>query len=220
MRYPLAARLADIVLSDHFAPTDRAHRGRGSRLIGAFLGFWIALAAITAFPALPARGGESIWTHNGSTVRWVSSGQDRWLYYFEPRPGLAAIGVQPGTLLFQGKRVGDILSGTAFVFSENCPPASYRVEGVVYSETDVKLDGAVPVVDPVSCQVVDYTWDSHNAALRFHYVMNIDRAPVVAHGEDNPLAKPLQRKAEIVLDQWSTLNGRLHRGCGRRPKLF
>ena len=129
MRYPLAARLADIVLSDHFAPTDRAHRGRGSRLIGAFLGFWIALAAISAFPASPARGGESIWTHNGSTVRWVSSGQDRWLYYLKPRPGLIAIGVEPDTLLFQGHRIGNILAGTAYVFSENCPPTPYPVEG-------------------------------------------------------------------------------------------
>ena len=104
------------------------------------------------------------------------------MYYLEPRPGLAAIGVQQGTLLFQGQRVGNILSGTAFVFSENCPPAPYKVEGVIYSEADVRLDGAVPVVDPVSCQVIDYTWDSQNAALRFHYVMTVDRAPLVARG--------------------------------------
>jgi hypothetical protein len=182
MRYPLAASFADIAPSSHPADPDRAVRGPGVRRTAAFFGFLIALAAMIALPASPARGGESIWTHNGSTLRWVSSGEDRWLYYLQPRPGLAAIGVQPGTLLFQGKRVGDILSGTAFVFSENCPPAPYRVEGVVYSETDVKLDGAVPVVDRDSCQVVDYTWDSYNAALRFQYVMTIDRAPVVARG--------------------------------------
>jgi hypothetical protein len=69
----------------------------------------------------------------------VSSGEDRWMYYLEPRPGLAAIGVQPGTLLFRRHRSGNILAGTAFVFSENCPPAPYRVEGVIYSETDVGL---------------------------------------------------------------------------------
>lgn len=97
----------------------------------------------------------------------------------EPRPGLAAIGVQLKTLLFQGRR---ILSGTAFVFSENCPPAPYKVEGVIYAETDVRLDGAVPLVDPDSCQVVDYTWDSQNAALRVHFVMTIDDPPVVARG--------------------------------------
>ena len=121
------------------------------------------------------------------------------MYYLQPRPGLARIGVQPGTLLFQGQRIGNILSGTAFVFSENCPPAPYKVEGVIYSETDVKLDGAVPLVDPVSCQVIDYTWDSQNAALRFHYVMTVDRAPVVARGRgctvDDPTGTPLNLRA-------------------------
>ena len=135
-----------------------------------------------AISTIPARGSESIWTHNGSTLRWVSSGQDRWLYYLEPRPGLAAIGVEPDTLLFQGQRIGNRLVGTAYVFSENCPPTPYPVEGIIYLETDVRLDGAVPVVDPYSCDVVDYVWDSHNASLRFHYVMTINRAPVVARG--------------------------------------
>jgi hypothetical protein len=37
-------------------------------------------------------------------------------------------------------------------------------------------------VDPDSCQVVDFTWDSQNAALRFHFVMTIDRAPILARG--------------------------------------
>ena len=168
MRYPLAAVGFAHIAS--FRETANQARSISFGRVAALLGFWIALAAMIASPASPARGGESIWTHNGSTVRWVSSGQGRWLYYLKPRPGLIAIGVEPGTLLFEGHRIGNVLSGTAFVFSENCPPAPYRVEGVIYSETDVKLDGAVPVVDPSSCQVVDYTWDSRSAALRFHYV--------------------------------------------------
>ena len=183
MRYPFAA--AGFANIASFRDTANQARSISFGRVAALLGFWSALAAMIAFPASPARGGESIWTHNGSTVRWVSSGQGRWLYYLKPRPGLIAIGVEPGTLLFEGHRIGNVLSGTAFVFSENCPPAPYRVEGVIYSETDVKLDGAVPVVDPSSCQVVDYTWDSHSAALRFHYVMTIDRAPVVAHGGED-----------------------------------
>ncbi len=180
MRYPLAAGLADIMPSRHPAQMDRARSG--IRHIGVFFGFWITLAAMIAFPASPARGGESIWTHNGSTVRWVSSGQDRWFYYVDPRPGLPVV---PDTLLFEGQRIGNRLVGTAYVFSSACPPTPYTVEGIIYSETDVSLFGAVPVVDPVSCDLVDYTWDSYNAALRFHYVMTIDRAPVVAHGEDS-----------------------------------
>ena len=135
MQYPLA------ILSDIRSSCHPAHRWVVRRTT-AILGFWVVLAAIIAF-ASPTRGGKSIWTHNGSTLRWVSSGEDRWMYYLQPRPGLAAIGVQPGTLLFQGQRIGNILSGTAYVFSENCPPTPYRVEGVIYSETDVRLDGAL-----------------------------------------------------------------------------
>ena len=48
-------------------------------------------------------------------VRWVSSGEDRWLYYLQPRPGLAAIGVEPETLLFEGKRIGNRLFGTPMI---------------------------------------------------------------------------------------------------------
>ena len=147
------------------------------------LGTLVTAALSTTAATVPACGEESIWSHHGSLVRWTSSGQDRWLYYVEPRPGLAATAVRPGTLLFQGQRTGNILAGTAYVFSENCSPTPYHVEGVIYSETDVRLDGAVPVVDPYSCEVVDYTWDGNNAALRFHYVMTIDQAPYVAQGK-------------------------------------
>lgn len=146
------------------------------------MSFCIALAFTILMFAPPATAGESIWTHNGSTVRWVSSGQDRWLYYLEPRPGLAAIGVEPDTLLFQGRRIGNTLVGTAYVFSENCPPTPYPVEGIMYSETDVTLGGAAPVVDPGSCTVLGYTWDNYNASLRFHYVMTPPRPPFVARG--------------------------------------
>jgi hypothetical protein len=90
MQHPLAA-LTDIVPSRHPTYPDWAARGPGVRRTAAFLGFLIALAAMIALSASPARGGESIWTHNGSTVRWVSSGVNRWLYYLQPRPGLAAI---------------------------------------------------------------------------------------------------------------------------------
>jgi hypothetical protein len=179
MRYPLAAGFADTLPIRFPAPTDRGDRGPGIRRIGALLGFWIALSAITAFPAPRASGGESIWMHNSSMVRWVSSGEPRWIYYVDPRPGLP---VQPDTLLFEGQRLGNRLVGTAYFFSSACPPTPYTVEGIIYSETDVSLYGAVPVVDTDSCDVVDYTWDSHNSALRFHYVITIDGAPVVAQG--------------------------------------
>jgi hypothetical protein len=191
VRSPLTA-LTDIVSSGYPAHLDR---GPGPDSVAALLAFSITLGAMTALPA-PARGGESIWIHNSSMVRWVSSGEARWIYYVDPRPGLP---VQPDTLLFEGQRLGNRLVGTAYVFSSTCPPTPYIVEGIIYSETDVSLFGAVPVVDPVSCDVVDYTWDSHNAALRFHYVMSIDRAPIVAYDEDN--SPPATTSAYTSLDK-------------------
>lgn len=147
------------------------------------LGTVATAALLTVGGTVPTCGEESIWTHNGSLVRWVSSGRNRWLYYVEPRPALAAIGVRSGTLLFEGQGAANILVGTAYVFSENCSPTPYHVEGVIYSETEVRLDGAVPIVDPYSCEVVDSTWDSNHAVLHFHYMMTIDQAPYVAQGK-------------------------------------
>jgi hypothetical protein len=77
MRYPLAT---SVVPSRRPGRTDR---DRGPGAVGFSRSrFWIVITAMTAFPLSPASGGESIWTHNGSTLRWVSSEQDRWLYYF------------------------------------------------------------------------------------------------------------------------------------------
>lgn len=147
------------------------------------LGTVATAALLTVGITVPTCGEESIWTHNGSLVRWVSSGRNRWLYYVEPRPALAAIGVRSGTLLFEGQGAANILVGTAYVFSENCSPTPYHVEGVIYSETEVRLDGAAPIVDPYSCEVADSTSDSNHAVLHFHYMMTIDQAPYVAQGK-------------------------------------
>ena len=75
---------------------------------------------------------DSCWMHNGSLMRLVARGNQRWFYYERPRSGLA-VGV--GTLLFNGRKQGNWYSGTARVFSKYCPgaPLPYRVEGPVAS---------------------------------------------------------------------------------------
>lgn len=148
----------------------------------AILGICIAALLLIASFTIAANAEESIWTHNGSTVRWVSSGPDQWLYYLQPRPELLAIGVRPDMPLFRGKRIGDRLVGTAYVFSAHCPPTPYPVVGILFSETDVTLEGPTPVVDPGSCVVVGYSGDNPNASLRFQYVMTPDQPPFVARG--------------------------------------
>lgn len=125
-------------------------------------------------PVPPAPGGpsagQSVWDHNGSRMLWTSRGPERVVTYLEPRPGLGRAGIGDGTVLFEGRRIGDRLSGTAYTFGRGCPPAGYHVEGRVRSETNVVLRGAAPVRQRHGCRVVGYDPRSSNATLRFRYL--------------------------------------------------
>lgn len=97
--------------------------------------------------AAPAAA-DSCWMHNGSLMRLVAQGNERWFYYEQPRQVLAAGGVQPGTLLFNGRKVGNGYVGTARVFSKYCPgaPMEYSVKGPVEpNQTTVTLFGDRPI---------------------------------------------------------------------------
>ncbi len=75
----------------------------------------------------------SCWGHNGSLMRLEESGNQRWLYYDNPKSSLHPIGVGTGTLLFDGRKNGNWYSGTARRFSKYCKgtPLEYYVEGPV-----------------------------------------------------------------------------------------
>ena len=94
----------------------------------------IAAAGTTASPDLATA--DSCWDHNGSLMRLQASGNDRWLYYENPRAVLRQAGVHRGTLLFEGRKIGNWYSGEARVFSKYCPgdPLIYSVEGPVRSD--------------------------------------------------------------------------------------
>lgn len=76
---------------------------------------------------------DSCWNHNGSLMRLKASGNQRWLYYENPRQALRNSGVRRGTLLFNGRKNGNWYSGTARRFSRFClgNPLEYYVEGPV-----------------------------------------------------------------------------------------
>ena len=121
-------------------------------------------------PGRPPRGGrETVWDHNGSEMLWSSRGPDRVITYLDPRRGLSA---RPGDVLFEGRRDGNRLTGTAYAFRRGCPPAGYHVEGIIRSETNVTLRGAAPVRARGGCQVVGYDPRSSNATLRFRYLQS------------------------------------------------
>lgn len=117
--------------------------------------------------ATQAQAAESIWNHNGSEMLWRSQGDNRAIYYQTPRAGLP---VAPGTLLFDGQRVGDVLQGTARIFRQGCPPAEYWVSGPILDETHVILRGAAPVRASSGCTVTGYSETSSNATLEFTYL--------------------------------------------------
>lgn len=119
-----------------------------------------AALLVGVIPASAARA-DSCWNHNGSVMRLVAQGNQRWFYYEVPRDTLRNAGVYPGTLLFNGVKSGNWYSGTARVFSRFCPgqPLEYFVEGPVSAnQTTVTVRGGREVHS--ACQWTgDYTTD-------------------------------------------------------------
>jgi len=115
-------------------------------------------------PAAPA--GSTLWDHNGSIVSLKADKLNREFYYEQPRSGLQAYGVEPGTLLFSGKRSGKSYSGTAYVFTKSCGVKPYQVSGPI-SENDeqVTMTGQAPRVDS-NCQITGYRDDTLVFTLR------------------------------------------------------
>ena len=96
----------------------------------------------------PAAFGDSLWDHNGSVMRLVAEGDSRTILYEKPKPLLRGAGVERGTLLFEGYRVGNEYVGTARRFSKNCSaPLTYAVAGRVFGETKIVLQGRRKVYD-------------------------------------------------------------------------
>ena len=94
------------------------------------------MSTAVTFGVISSANADSCWNHNGSLMRLKASGNDRWLYYENPRSVLRAAGVRKGTLLFNGRKNGNWYSGTARRFSKYCPdtPLEYFVEGPVRSD--------------------------------------------------------------------------------------
>jgi uncharacterized caspase-like protein len=98
----------------------------------------------------PTQGNApSLWTHNGSTMRLVASGDQRIFLYERPRSGLIAHGVRSGTTLFEGRRTGNRYTGTAYRFSAQCGLRGFPVAGQVENgDRRVRLNGRYPVFGP------------------------------------------------------------------------
>ena len=99
---------------------------------------------------------DTLWNHDGSTVRLEAIGRARRFYIAGLRRGSAA---KAGDPVFEGVREGPAFSGVAFLYSEKCPHLAYQVRGSVSpDETTIKLRGSRPSYD-VQCKIVGYTAD-------------------------------------------------------------
>lgn len=111
---------------------------------------------------------SAAYDHNGSTMRLERDGNAVRILYERPRDGLAAIGVGPGTLLFDGV-IGEagMLEGRARLFSGRCDTLEYEVSGAFAPESTIVLTGLAPVRERGGCRVVGTRSDGGNANLLF-----------------------------------------------------
>jgi hypothetical protein len=93
------------------------------------------------------------WNHNGSLVSLLADGAKQKLFYDTPRVGLLDAGVKPGTLLFEGKRDGTAITGTAYQFYRTCKPRGFPVTGNTSDDKrQITLKGKAPLLD-AGCKV-------------------------------------------------------------------
>ncbi|HWP27069.1 MAG TPA: hypothetical protein VNL39_12055 [Xanthobacteraceae bacterium] len=115
--------------------------------------FYPATAQGRSGKATASRMVTGSWIHNGSVMSLVTDGKTQKFIYYTPRIGLLDAGVKPGTLLFEGRRTGQIFVGTAYQFYRTCKPRGFRVSGTASEDQkQITLKGKAPLLD-VNCKV-------------------------------------------------------------------
>lgn len=106
--------------------------------VSSALVFWLGSTSIAC--------SDTLWDHNGSVMSLLQNGDERYFFYENPRQGMRDAGVTPGTLFFDGRRIGDELHGTARVFSSKCDqPMTFFISGPILPEGRIILEGMRPV---------------------------------------------------------------------------
>lgn len=139
---------------------------------------------------------DSVWEHNGSTLQLREEGTLRSFRYSNPRAELQKAGVDDGTVLFEGKKIGNRFSGTAYRFSKGCGAVGYEVEGTVSPTVGaLTLSGRAPRRNS-KCEVVGHFTDQ----LVFRRRGAVEQRPVAAALDKKlaPLAQPKKQKREAI----------------------
>lgn len=163
----------------------------------------ILCLAATVVAAEAAAQEATLWHHNGSIVALSANGARRQFHYRTPAADLVEAGVQPKTLLFDGRRDGNKYTGTAYVFSRVCGALPYAVAGPVSpDQRGVTMYGKAPIVDS-SCSVIAHRDDVLIFSLSFA-AQTADRN----YEEQNTLQQSVQNQQttdieyERFLQQW------------------
>ena len=139
----------------------------------------LTMLALSGFAATSVSAEVFRYDHNGSTMRVESSGKAVRILYEIPKPSLRGLGIQPGTVLFDGAlRDGRYLDGMSRVFSRECDTIDYFVYGEFQVGSDFTLNGAAPVRDKSNCRIVDNTYEGSNANLHFTALGSKAQRPV------------------------------------------
>ena len=154
--------------------------------------FRILSLTLATFLSLPCVAfADSFWDHNGSVTRLVDNGDQRQFIYEQPKQILKDAGVERGTVLFEGHRVGNKYTGTAKRFSKNCPaPLPYDVSGNVLIETKIVLEGRREVYDDNCRPTGRFTRDT----LVFRYLQSDRQTDTVGHGSTDVLPSAFMGK--------------------------
>lgn len=123
-------------------------------------------------PLSPPSTTRLLLDHNGSKMELIESrdisGEIRvQILYVNPSDRLRKAGTAGGTVLFDGRKVGDRIAGNAFTFSTRCGPVAYPVAGRLSagSAGDLVLSGRAPVRD--GCRVIGSSSSSPHSTLKF-----------------------------------------------------
>lgn len=162
----------------------------------------VAIAAAASAELLllvPALAATTNWNHNGSTITWDSDGNRRVARYAVPRPGMKGL-VKSGTVLFEGFRRGNTLTGMAYVFKSGCKPAGYSVTAEISSEREFVLKGAAPVFESgAGCRIERYEPTNRNASLRFTFIdPNTSDPNISVAADDKRSSEELEREAIMM----------------------
>jgi hypothetical protein len=139
---------------------------------------------------------NSVWEHNGSTLQLREEGALRSFRYSKPRAELQKAGVEDGTVLFEGKKIGNSFSGTAYRFSKGCGAIGYEVEGAVSpTARGLTLSGRAPKRNS-KCEVVGHFTD----VLVFRRLGAVEQRPVAATVDKKvtPAAQPKEQERETI----------------------